>query len=371
MSVTLAVVGRLTKQAAAGTAAFAGVLLATVLFAGGTLGASSPPARKGRIGTKLTWAPPKLTKPITITIPTTAPVQLSLDPGQDYILRLGHLSGPGGLTVTGGHNIIVIGGWITPVVDTVEKDGLALRFEDQTGIVHLEGILIDDAGDAITIRAPLGIFQIENVRVENLHAYRDDFNYAHPDLIQTWSGPTEIRIDHFTGQSDYQGFTWMQTGGPGVPYPGRVFQKNVNISALMPQPDTVLTWPDGTKMDKPNLGPGTWHVSSSTSFSCQACWLLTGWYSQGYRRKLQESIGGWLTRSDPCCSYDQPPFRVTGGRGANLGRHQGDSMSWPTVPQLAREVWFWGRPPGRDFVRPGIAGVDYVSPGYRSRLRPR
>src|SRR5439155_19347158 len=112
------------------------------------------------------------------------------------------------------------------------------RLYNQTGVVHVEGVLIDQSNDGITINAPNAqAVQIENVRVANNHAYQDNWNYSHPDVIQTWPGPQAVRIDRFTGYSDYQGLTWLWASG-GVP-PGAVNARNVDIHALAPQPNSA------------------------------------------------------------------------------------------------------------------------------------
>ncbi len=330
-------------------------------------------------GPQLTWAPPALTNPITVDVPSAAPVELNLDPNQDYILKLGHVSGPSGLAVNGGHNIVIMGGQVSAITDGRESNGYAMRFYDQTGTVHIEGVLIDNSGDGITIQAPDAIFQIQNVRISNNHQYRDDFSDGHPDLIQTWSGPKEVRIDRFTGYSDYQGLTWLNAGSGHV-YPGSVTATNVNIAPLAPQPNTLATWPDGSTRDKPDLGAGVWHVSPSTVFSCRSCYLTTGWWSQSYRRKLDDSIGGYMTDDG---QYNDPYYELHGADGASyqspsnptggvndatnpvdLGRRQGDTWTSPRTPNLANETWTWGAPPNGDYVPDSVPGLNYVSPGY-------
>jgi hypothetical protein len=339
--------------------------------------AAAPAPSSG--GPRLAWAPPALSNPVTLTVPSAAPVALSLDSTRDYVLKLGHLAGPGGLSVTGGHNVVIIGGQITASTDTIERDGWAMRFYNQTGTVHIEGVLIDNSNDGITIQAPDAIVQIENVRISNNHALQDNWSYAHPDLIQTWSGPSKVRIDRFTGYSDYQGFTWMNAGSAYV-YPGSVTATNVNIVALAPQPNTVLKYPDGSTRDKPGLNAAVWHVSSSTVFSCSSCFMTTGWYDQGYRRKLDDSIGGYMNSSG---SYSDPYYEFHGTDGAvyrspatptgsgktrplRLGRRQGDTETWPQTANLANERWTWGVPANGDFVPPWVPGINYVSPGYKS-----
>jgi hypothetical protein len=331
------------------------------------------------VSPQLRWAPPALNNPVTVAVPSSAPVELNLDPAKDYILKLGHVSGPGGLTVNGGHNVVIIGGQVTSTTDGAERNGYAMRFYDQTGTVHIEGVLIDNSADGITIQAPDAVFQVQNVRISNNHQYRDDFSDTHPDLIQTWSGPKEIRIDRFTGYSDYQGFTWMNAGS-GYAYPGSVIATNVNIGPLAPQPDTVAKWPDGSTRDKPDLAAGVWHVSPSTVFSCSNCFMTTGWWDRNYRRKLDDSIGGYETGNG---NYSDPYYEIHGADGAaylspaaptggvgdkttpvDLGRRQGDTMTSPRTPNLANEAWIWGAPPSGDYVPASVPGVDYVSPGY-------
>ena len=143
-------------------------------------------------------------------------------------------------------------------------------------------------------------------------ALRDDFADVHPDLIQTWSGPKSIRLDRFTGYTDYQGLTWMRAAEDDV-YPESITARNVNIRALAPQPHTVAKWPDGSTRDKPDMGAALWHVSSSTTFSCWNCFIDAGWYQPTYKRKLDDSIGGFLTGDG---SYVEPPYELRGRDGA-------------------------------------------------------
>jgi len=51
------------------------------------------------------------------------------------------------------------------------------------------------------------VVQLENVRVEGVHA-RDESGFTdnHPDVLQTWAGPAELRVDRLSGSTDYQGF---------------------------------------------------------------------------------------------------------------------------------------------------------------------
>jgi hypothetical protein len=44
---------------------------------------------------------------------------------------------------------------------------------------------------------------------------------------------------------------------------------------------------------------------------------------------------------------------------------QGDYECFSRVSLLSGMTWMWGTPSGGDYVPAGVAGVDYVSPGYQ------
>jgi hypothetical protein len=323
---------------------------------------------------RLAWAPPVLSSPITVqvqdsglacpslTSPWQNPNQPStcvLDTTKDYILKLGHRTDAGGLVVRGGRNVVMIGGRVTPKLTSAAAEGRGLTFWNQTGTVHVEGVLIDGAGDGILIYAPQAVFQVENVRI-GVSAPNHDFSLKHPDVIQTWSGPAEVRIDRLTATSDYQGFYWWRDSSVSTTVlPGRVIQKHVNL----------LTDPSqgGTSASLHNI---SYHTDPSIFFSCQDCWTQTGWQSTTYRRKLQDSIAPYFNAATN--TYTQIPYRVVGYDGQvvtgsvsnDVGRRQGDYIEWPTVNNLTAERWYWGTPTGGDYVPAGSAGTNYTSPGY-------
>jgi hypothetical protein len=180
-------------------------------------------------GPRLAWAPPRLRRPITIRV-TPRRRALRLNNRRDYVLHLPHggLRGLRGLVIEGGHNVVLIGGRISiprPLKAHTPNDRLrrGLYLKGQTGTVHIEGLLIDGPGlwEGINLDERLGaVVQLENIRVETLRA--DDevgFTDNHPDVIQTWAGPAELRVDRLTGSTDYQGLmlTPMKYGGLGPP----------------------------------------------------------------------------------------------------------------------------------------------------------
>jgi hypothetical protein len=247
---------------------------------------------------------------------TNQPWVCYLAANQDYILKVGHRTGDGGLVVTGGRNIVMIGGVVTPGPHPCcdrsdEWRSRALTFRSQTGIVHVEGMVLESASDAFLPDAPQAIFQIENVRVSDLHAYQDNSVLAHPDMGQSFNTFKELRVDRLTGDSDYQGFSWF-AGTNG--FPVKVILKNVNLNGNL-QPNTILKWPDGTTRTRTNFHIFTYMNYTDTVHVCENCWVVTGWYNPTWLRRLYETVG-LLDSAGKEVSYG---FRVTGYDGQLAG----------------------------------------------------
>ena len=315
----------------------------------------------------LTWRPPALTLPTSLTVSTQTPgpqgLQLDLDPGRDYIIELETLTGPGGLSLRGGRNVVIVGGRISvPDITTRETAwiGRCLSIVDNVGTVHVEGVQFDNCGDGIIISAPASTVQIQNVRFNDVDS---PYELSHSDVIQTWRGPKEIRIDKLTADFSSKGFLWMSVDGT---FPQRVDQRRVNFRR----------WSNGG--ERP-LGPHyfTWHPSPSTRSTCADCWSEMGWHSPTGVRGLQD---GWGTFDNADGTTQFVPYRL--GRNnriraevdtkndheslkGDLGHRQGDYMERLT-PSLAGERWRWGVPRGGDFVPARVVGTSYVSPGYSS-----
>jgi hypothetical protein len=164
-------------------------------------------------GTPLRWEPPALTSPVRVAVTESKRV-LSLDPARDYEITMpgAPLTGSGGLTIVGGRNVVLRGGhisipWQGPAPAAQSRRGLYLK--GQTGVVHVEGLRIDgpDLAEGINLDQRAGaIVQLQNIHVGEVRA-RDlvKFTDTHPDVIQTWGGPEELRIDGLTGTTSYQG----------------------------------------------------------------------------------------------------------------------------------------------------------------------
>lgn len=200
---------------------------------------------------KLQWAPPVLDDPITVQVTPDARI-LRLDPARDYVVRMPStpLIGPGGLSISGGHDVVLIGGEIridrdpdeTAVPTIQQRRGLILA--NQTGTVHIEGLKLsgDDLNEGIDLSEPLGAtVQLQNIRVEQLRS-RDPvaFSDGHPDVIQSWAGPGRLRIDRLTGLTNYQGI-YLAPQEIGTPKPlVEVDLRNVNL--IGDATSTYLLW---------------------------------------------------------------------------------------------------------------------------------
>jgi hypothetical protein len=163
---------------------------------------------------RLRFAPPPLEDPIEIEI-SEENAGLELDDGRDYVLRMPSrpLEVRGGLRVRGGRNVVLIGGEIHHPVwyeGAPARANRGLLLADQTGIVHIEGLLISGAlSEGIDLSEPAArAVQLQNVRIEAVEGTRGS---NHADVIQTWAGPRSLRIDGLSGSTNYQGLFLLPT----------------------------------------------------------------------------------------------------------------------------------------------------------------
>jgi hypothetical protein len=259
---------------------------------------------------RLTWAPPALQAPTTVTVTPSTRI-LRLDPTLDYVVQMPPtpLTGPGGLSISGGHDVVLIGGEIridrdpaeTAVPSIQQRRGLVLA--NQTGTIHVEGLRIggDDLNEGIDLSEPLGAtVQLENVRIDGLTS-RDPvaFGDGHPDLVQSWAGPGRLRIDRFTGITNYQGF-YLAPQELGTPQPlTELDLRNVNLvgtatstymlwstTPLVPSISEVWVRPRPGRLPEQSLwpAPSAWpgvQVGQPPSF-VNAWSVGTGYRSPGY-----------------------------------------------------------------------------------------
>jgi hypothetical protein len=154
----------------------------------------------------LSWAPPALDAPRTVNVPA-AGGGFKLDPKLDYRIVFPNVPVTGAVAIAGGHHVVVIGGEIRMAALATQ----ALSLKDWTGVMHVEGLRIDPGGDrglendAIRVNnaIPGAYAQIQNVWVDRVSG---TYETAHGDVMQSWGGPQLVRVDRFTGYTDYQGF---------------------------------------------------------------------------------------------------------------------------------------------------------------------
>jgi hypothetical protein len=148
------------------------------------------------------WDRPRLRDPVTV-VADAAHRDLRLDPSRDYVVSVDPGGGgiPGGLSISGGHDVVVDGGHIE-VPDAA--GGLTLK--GQTGVMWVHDLRISGPelmeGIDLDQRQPDATVVLRNVLVDAVHG-SEAANHA--DLLQTWAGPARLLIDGFTGTTDYQG----------------------------------------------------------------------------------------------------------------------------------------------------------------------
>ena len=255
-----------------------------------------------------------MTDPISIKISekNRAP---RLDKTKDYIIQMPDtpLKVPGGLVISGGRNVVLIGGAIeAPSIEDAPKslERRAFYLNGQTGTIHIEGLHIagKDLAEGFNLDQRFGaIVQLQNIRIEKAQGTREGH---HADLVQTWAGPAELRIDRFTGETTYQGFFLL---------PNQHFKEG-------PQPKLFDFRHMNLKGDE------------------QSAYLL---WSPGETLMPVSLTEVWL----------EPSPKKANDR---------DRFLWPK-PSTGDKSWEAakiGAPPTGDFVPVGVAGVSYVSPGY-------
>lgn len=274
---------------------------------------AAPPAADGETGSSelLTWAPPELDDPETVEI-TEEDADLRLDQDKDYEVVMPDEPLRRGVSIYGGHNVVLVGGEINlPERGEDEEGGLrGLYLRDQTGTVHVEGLKLDGEGlgEGINLDQREGaVVQLQNIWVGEVFGEVDGH---HGDLIQAWAGPSELRVDGLTGSTSYQGFFLLPQQFGDQPEPELFDLRRVDISGAADK-SAYMLWRDDN----------SWPLVTSD------VWVAP-------------------TDRDP---EDRDEF---------LWDSEGED-SWADV-----EV---GTPPGGSFVDEDLVGVGYTSPGYRDQ----
>jgi hypothetical protein len=294
---------------------------------------------------KLIWSAPTLVNPITKTV-VDGYNDLVLDTTKDYIIKMPDTKHTGAITIDGGHNVVLIGGYTTvparPLNSTDDTLSRAIYIRGNMGAVHIEGLKIDNSAggadfDAFAINADQSIVQIENVRVTGLTGSSEAGGW-HADVIQPWGGVKELRVDHLTGSSNYQGLYLqnqvMTDGTHGI---GSVSVHNVNLfnTNVSTSGGGVLAW--------------------TTNYG--ACDPSPMTFDEVYVvPKTNATLG------DTVYPYSNTSF----GCPSVIS---GSAASWPSLTNISGSIKS-GSPANGDFVPDSNSGLGYVSPGYISNQTP-
>jgi len=204
----------------------------------------------------LEWAPPVMHAPVIVDL-ALAPTQewWRFPLGQDAIFLGADTVRTASLGVTGGHNIMVLGGDYQPA-----GGGHAMAFYDTTGTVWIDGAVIDmkktgaGANDGIDIAgnaaSPPDLY-VQNTRIVNVHG---SYSKAHSDAVQTQGPAGELGFYNVTATTDYQGIFIAPQYQPAIK---SATLDNVNLRYTGPVTDTgsaysYLLWTlDDPKLEKP------------------------------------------------------------------------------------------------------------------------
>ena len=282
---------------------------------------------------KLSWSPPRLSNPRVIRVTATSNQNvIKLDLKTDYVIEMPKEPVTRGLAFVGGRNVVLIGGeiaipWQGSDASIASRTGLKIK--SATGTVHVEGLLIrgDDLSEGIQIDAPKAVVQLQNVGIFDVHA-RDQLNFSdnHPDLIQTYGNVKELRIDCFTGVTDYQGF-FFSADYNGAHGPVELRRVNLIGAPTARQ----LLW----------LRP----QAAAGSVTLDRVYLDS---SRTRKRNIGEAV-----------------YPNIWNAGPNRAQMANGSVTWPLMMQpRVSGAADSGRPPEGDFVSPKDVGTGYRSPGY-------
>jgi len=333
----------------------------------------------------LTWAPPALSNPLTVQVQNSGQVCPSvtspwqnpnqpwicyLDPTRDYVLNIDHRQESAGeiaaVVVTGGRNVVVVGGEITipaPTNPSLNREGLV--FHDQTGTVHLEGVWVNgDPLRCLVLDSSRAVFQVENFRCDGVSMYRENYSTNHSDTLVTWKSPREVRIDKFTGDHDGTGFALYghQQADGSWTYPDKVVLKQTNIRNMSNSPCANFSRPLG------HLYVRSWR---QTRIEIDRMFVETGWGRASITNDCPEPGPTQWRVAEAWATYDgltdYPKSQRTFGDGVSAGSYfeftnpNYDNV-WGVSGALARVDY--GVPTGGDYVPLGAAGRNYTSPGY-------
>jgi hypothetical protein len=200
---------------------------APCLAAHATAATPGPAATPGR---------PTLTAPIVVAVTPKVTV-LKLSNAHDYVVQLPTTTAKlaSGVAIIGGHNVVIDGGIIsvpdpTPNEQADENDRRGLYLKNQTGTVWVHGVhMVGPLTEGIDLSEPgtTTTVVLSDIVIDPISGYTTSH---HPDLIQTWGGPSRLYIDGLTGTTGYQGLFLLPNQLYHGPAPVLFSLKNIQIN---------------------------------------------------------------------------------------------------------------------------------------------
>lgn len=285
---------------------------------------------------KLTWSPPSGYQSYPVkNVSVSSTTQTVSGNGGDIWVKLPS-SPTGPINLTNCRNVVIIGGQINlpPGTGPAVPDIRGIYINGCTGTVYIEGVYINGdvataEGDGIAIQAPSATVIVQNVRIEKLYGAYDTTQHNHSDIIQPWGGVKTLLVDHLTGSSNYQGFQINVDTGP---IETETF-KNVNIGdsgvAPLESKGGYYLWL--------SCGEGTTYTFTNTYLKPRVAYPSLGLAARTLSNSITEG-GCGMSVANNVASFSHADFN-----GVING----------------------GVPPAGDFVPMGVAGLNYVSPGYQ------
>lgn len=285
---------------------------------------------------KLSWAPPSGWQSYKKVYVDDDGGSINLDWNEDVLLVMPNEPVTGTVFVDGGRDVVVIGGTISiNSTGRYDSDAMGMRFRDQTGVIHVEGVYMtgEHLTEGIQFNSPDAEAVVQNVRVDTLVGSQDE---NHADVIQPWGSLESLRIDRLTGASRYQGLMLKSDKNGRL---GPVTVKNTDLTMVEGNPDDWAY---------PNNG------------GRYALWVSDGGSSTVY----YEPGTVWIDTNSEHNSGDLHanvwPHPETRGWDSSVGARY---VEWSDEDQISGRV-HQGIPPQGDYVPVGVAGYGYQSPGY-------
>jgi hypothetical protein len=290
----------------------------------------------------LKWAPPTMVNPIVIPI-TAGNVLVSPMNHPDCILSWPKTKHVGRVQIFNCHNVISIGGWntIPPVylsngkVDTSNTPASRiLEVSGATGVVHIEGLLGDASGgamsDGLDFNSPQATIQIENVRIDGIYGYSDMF---HADCIQPFGGVKALRVYNFTCNTGYQGLSIWPVSTSPAGWTADIERTNIT-----------------------SIGPVIWGVHNDGGYLYWPC------ANSACTNMALTSFSSVYLKPRAGAAFSTTIYSAQSGVLVSTPLVTSTAISFPGLKVVGGVSL--GPPPGGDFVPAGAAGVSYVSPGY-------